>query len=196
MVAPLEQSRTSTGAATLIGAVVGLAVVCLYLGAGLLVGGWSISDFLTHLSPGTIGYFVGMIVLVVAFVGLPIAGQNAGRQVARLGMIALVSLAGGPAALAAYHIGSQVATVAFVPAQGLAQAATSVVGQNLGADQPGRRHGHGVVHTSTSRFIPLVFSDSSSPAAHVTPMMVITYGYVCCPPSASYPSRDSVSSLC
>jgi len=71
-------------------------------------------------------------------VGLPIAGQYGGRQVARLGMIWIVSAVGGPAALAAYHIGSQVATVAFVPAQGLAQAATSVVGQNLGAEQPSR----------------------------------------------------------
>jgi putative MATE family efflux protein len=70
----------------------------------------------------------------VVAVGGPVAGQEAGRQVARLAMVALVSLAGGPAALAAYHIGAQVATVAFVPAQGLAQAATSVVGQNLGAD--------------------------------------------------------------
>ncbi|QLH76608.1 MATE family efflux transporter [Halosimplex rubrum] len=71
-------------------------------------------------------------------VGLPIAGQYGGRQVARVGVIGIVSAVGGPAALAAYHIGSQVATVAFVPAQGLAQAATSVVGQNLGAEQPAR----------------------------------------------------------
>ncbi|WP_436927782.1 MATE family efflux transporter [Halosimplex amylolyticum] len=74
----------------------------------------------------------------VVDVGLPIAGQSAGRQVARLGMIAIVSAVGGSAGLAAYHIGSQVATVAFVPAQGVAQAATSVVGQNLGAEQPSR----------------------------------------------------------
>jgi len=74
----------------------------------------------------------------VVDVGLPIAGQYGGRQVARVGMIGIVSAVGGPAALAAYHIGSQVATVAFVPAQGLAQAATSVVGQNLGAERPSR----------------------------------------------------------
>jgi len=74
----------------------------------------------------------------VVAVGAPVAGQEAGRQVARLVMVALVSVAGGPAALAAYHIGAQVATVAFVPAQGLAQAATSVVGQNLGADRADR----------------------------------------------------------
>ncbi|QPV64711.1 MATE family efflux transporter [Halosimplex litoreum] len=77
-------------------------------------------------------------VRAVVDVGSPIAGQYGGRQVARLGMIWIVSAVGGPAALAAYHIGSQVATVAFVPAQGLAQAATSVVGQNLGAERPAR----------------------------------------------------------
>ncbi len=74
MVVPREQGRTSTGTATLVGTVVGLAVVCLYLSAGLLVAGWSFSEFLAHLSVGTVGYFVGMIVLVVAFVGFPIAG--------------------------------------------------------------------------------------------------------------------------
>ncbi|ACV12509.1 MATE efflux family protein [Halorhabdus utahensis DSM 12940] len=70
----------------------------------------------------------------VVTVGAPIAGQNLGRQLARLVVIAVVSVAGGAAGLAAYHVGSRVATVAFVPAQGLAQAATSVVGQNLGAE--------------------------------------------------------------
>jgi len=74
----------------------------------------------------------------VVDLGLPIAGQSTGRQVARLAMIWVVSAVGGPAGLAAYHIGSQVATVAFVPAQGVAQAATSVVGQNLGAEKPSR----------------------------------------------------------
>lgn len=71
----------------------------------------------------------------VVAVGAPIAGQNVGRQVARLVVITVVSFAGGAAGLAAYHVGSRVATVAFVPAQGLAQAATSVVGQNLGAER-------------------------------------------------------------
>ena len=68
-------------------------------------------------------------------VGAPIAGQNLGRHVARLVVISVVAVAGGAAGLAAYHVGSRVATVAFVPAQGIAQAATSVVGQNLGAER-------------------------------------------------------------
>jgi putative MATE family efflux protein len=74
----------------------------------------------------------------VVSVGAPVSGQNLGRQGARLGMVGIVSALGGPAGLAAYHIGAQVATVAFVPAQGVASAATSVVGQNLGADQASR----------------------------------------------------------
>lgn len=89
MVVPLERSRTSTGAATLVGIVVGLAVVCLYLGAGLLIAGWSISEFLAHLSVDTVGYFVGMIVLVVAFVGLPIAGFLRFRLITPLGVLVL-----------------------------------------------------------------------------------------------------------
>ncbi len=74
----------------------------------------------------------------VVRIGVPIAGQSVGRQVARLAMVGLASLAGGAAGLAAYHIGSRVATIAFVPARGLGQAATSVVGQNLGAEKPSR----------------------------------------------------------
>lgn len=71
-------------------------------------------------------------------VGSPVAIQNAGRHLARLLMIGVVSLAGGAAGLAAYTIGARVATIAFVPAGGLGQASTSVIGQNLGANQPGR----------------------------------------------------------
>jgi hypothetical protein len=92
MIAPLKRSRTSTGAATLVSAVIGFAVVCLYLSAGLLVAGWSISEFFAQISPGTIGYFVGMIVLVVAFIGLPIAGFLRFQLVTPLGVLVLVLL--------------------------------------------------------------------------------------------------------
>jgi putative MATE family efflux protein len=71
-------------------------------------------------------------------VGYPIAIQNTGRHLARVLMVSVVSLAGGAAGLAAYTIGARIATIAFVPAGGLGQAATSVIGQNLGADLPGR----------------------------------------------------------
>lgn len=71
-------------------------------------------------------------------VGYPVAVQNTGRQLARVLMVSIVSLAGGAAGLAAYTIGARIATIAFVPASGLGQAATSVIGQNLGADSPDR----------------------------------------------------------
>ena len=71
-------------------------------------------------------------------VGGPVGLQNAGRQFARLAMVAVISLAGSTAALAAYNVGAQLATIAFVPAAGLSSAATTVVGQNLGADRPDR----------------------------------------------------------
>jgi len=53
-------------------------------------------------------------------------------------IVGVVATAGGAAGLAAYMIGARVASIAFIPATGLQQAATSVVGQNLGADKPGR----------------------------------------------------------
>jgi hypothetical protein len=74
MIALLERSRASTGAAVLVGGASGLVVVGVYLGAGLLLADWSLSEFLTHLSVSSVGYFLGTIGLVVAVVGLPIAG--------------------------------------------------------------------------------------------------------------------------
>ncbi|WP_232686985.1 MATE family efflux transporter [Halobacterium zhouii] len=71
-------------------------------------------------------------------VGGPIGLQNVGRQAARLGMVAIISIAGSTAALAAYNVGAQLATLAFVPAAGLGSASTTVVGQNLGAERPDR----------------------------------------------------------
>ncbi|WP_049929200.1 MATE family efflux transporter [Halopiger goleimassiliensis] len=71
-------------------------------------------------------------------IGWPTAGQHVSSQSARVGMIWLVTLVGGAAGLAAYTIGARVATIAFVPAMGLQQAAQSMVGQNLGAGLPER----------------------------------------------------------
>jgi putative MATE family efflux protein len=71
-------------------------------------------------------------------IGWPTAGQYVSSQSARVGMVWLVALVGGAAGLAAYTIGARVATIAFVPAIGLQQAAQSMVGQNLGAELPER----------------------------------------------------------
>ncbi|ADD05246.1 MATE efflux family protein [Natrialba magadii ATCC 43099] len=71
-------------------------------------------------------------------IGWPTAGQYISSQSARVGMVWLVTLVGGAAGLAAYTIGARVAAIAFVPALGLQQAAQSMIGQNLGAERPGR----------------------------------------------------------
>lgn len=92
MVALLARSRSSTAAAALVGTLVGFAVVCLYFGAGLLVAGWSVSEFLAHLSVGTLGYLLGMIGLVIVFVGLPIATFLRFELVAPLVVLVLVIL--------------------------------------------------------------------------------------------------------
>jgi len=74
-------------------------------------------------------------------IGTPTAAQQTARQVVRVLMVVIVFAAGGAAGLAAYFVGARVATLSFVPATGLQQAAQSVVGQNLGAgatDRAGR----------------------------------------------------------
>jgi len=71
-------------------------------------------------------------------IGLPAGGQRLAAQSVRLVVVAIVTVVGGAAGLAAYTVGARIATIAFVPAQGLQQAGQSVVGQNLGADRPDR----------------------------------------------------------
>ena len=66
-------------------------------------------------------------------VGAPTAAQQAVRQLVNVLMVVVVFAAGGAAGLAAYFVGARVASVSFVPATGLQQAAQSIVGQNLGA---------------------------------------------------------------
>ncbi len=74
----------------------------------------------------------------LADVGGPISIQNLGRDGVRLIIVGIIGTAGGAAGLTAYTIGARVASVAFIPAQGIQQAAQSVVGQNLGAEHPDR----------------------------------------------------------
>ena len=71
-------------------------------------------------------------------VGLPTTGQRLAQDVVRVVIVWIVATAGGGPALAAYMIGARVASISFIPATGLQQAATSIVGQNLGADQSDR----------------------------------------------------------
>jgi Na+-driven multidrug efflux pump len=78
------------------------------------------------------------LVRSIAEVGLPAGGQRIGRQLARLVVVAVVSAAGGAAALAAYTVGARIAAIAFSPAVALGNAAASVVGQNIGAGNADR----------------------------------------------------------
>ena len=92
MNALLKRSRTSTGAAALVGAAIGLALVSAYLGVGLLVADWSLSEFLAHFSVSSAGYLAGMIVLVVAVFGLPVVGALRFGLTAPLVVLVLVIL--------------------------------------------------------------------------------------------------------
>ncbi len=95
---------------------------------------------------GRSGFLIDRSVLVFSLadlreivdIGWPNAAQSAASQAVRVVMIAIVAAAGGASAIAAYTIGARVASVAFIPASGLQQAAQSVVGQNLGSERPDR----------------------------------------------------------
>jgi putative MATE family efflux protein len=71
-------------------------------------------------------------------VGGPITGRRVVSQSVRVVLVGVVAVAGGAAGLAAYTVGARVASVAVLPSRGLAQAAQSMVGQNVGADRPDR----------------------------------------------------------
>jgi putative MATE family efflux protein len=141
-------------------------LVNLVLDPFLIFGWWVVPEFgimgaaLATLVAYTVGFGVGLglafadrhtfhlddvpwtlergTLVEIFTIGVPKAGQETARQLARLVMVAVVSVTAGAPGLAAYTVGSRVATVAFVPARALGGAATSVVGQNLGAANPGR----------------------------------------------------------
>ncbi|NHN45992.1 MATE family efflux transporter [Halostella sp. JP-L12] len=71
-------------------------------------------------------------------VGAPSSARRLAQDGVRVVIVGIVATVGGAAGLAAYTVGARVASVAFIPATGLSQAAQSVVGQNLGAEQPDR----------------------------------------------------------
>jgi putative MATE family efflux protein len=128
-------------------------------------------------------------------VGLPRGAQTAASQSVRVLVIAIVSAVGGAAALAAYTVGARVASVAFIPAQGLSGAAQSIVGQNLGADNPGRARRTtwvgaviaavgltlaGVVQWVAPELLVEVFVPDMTPAGFalaVDYLQILVYGY-------------------
>lgn len=71
-------------------------------------------------------------------VGGPLSGQRMAKDIVRVIVIGLVAVTAGAAGVAAFTVGARVATLAFIPALGLQQAAQAMIGQNLGAEQPKR----------------------------------------------------------
>lgn len=71
-------------------------------------------------------------------VGAPVTGRRLLSAAVRIALVGVVAAVAGAPGLAAYTVGARVASVAFVPAQGLSQAAQSMIGQNLGAARPDR----------------------------------------------------------
>ncbi|WP_224333469.1 MATE family efflux transporter [Haloprofundus halobius] len=71
-------------------------------------------------------------------VGGPLVGQRLAQDTVRILVVGIVAVAGGAAGLVAYTVGARVASIAFIPAGGLQQASQSIIGQNLGAENPDR----------------------------------------------------------
>ncbi|WP_410766373.1 hypothetical protein [Haloferax sp. DFSO60] len=88
----LERSRVSTRTALLVGVATGLAVVGVYTVSGLLIADWSLYEFFAHLSPGVVGYLVGMVALVTAVFGFPVLAYLRFGLTAPLVVLTLVLL--------------------------------------------------------------------------------------------------------
>jgi putative MATE family efflux protein len=71
-------------------------------------------------------------------IGYPKAAQSIARRTGRMAVVSIVFATGGAVGLSAYIVGTRVSSVASIPAFGFQQATQSIVGQNLGADQPER----------------------------------------------------------
>ena len=128
-------------------------------------------------------------------VGAPVSGQRLAAQSVRVLVVGIVAVVGGAAGLAAYTVGARVASIAFVPADGLKQATQSMIGQNLGADRPDRAAATtwtgvaigagvlgvvGAVQWSVPEFLVGVFMPDASAAAtalSVEYLTILAYGY-------------------
>lgn len=100
----------------------------------------------------------------------------------------------GPSAVAGYTVGMRILTFAFLPAWGLANAAATLVGQNLGAGRPDRAEGAawraggwaaGALFLVTVLFVPLaetlirLFVDAPDVVRQGEQCLrIVSYGYV------------------
>jgi putative MATE family efflux protein len=110
------------------------------VGLGLLFGG----RVGIHLSPRDLWLKPDTVRKIVR-IGAPSSVEQSMRALGVTAMTALVAFAGAAAAgaetgaaVAAFGIGSRITSLVFLPAIGLAQGTSTVVGQNLGADQADR----------------------------------------------------------
>jgi putative MATE family efflux protein len=79
------------------------------------------------------------LAMQIVRIGVPGSGQMLARSLMSLVLMRLVA-ACGTAAVAAYGIGLRFHMITLMPAFALGNAAATMVGQNLGAGQPGRSH--------------------------------------------------------
>ncbi len=70
-------------------------------------------------------------------IGLPAAAENSMKAIGITAMTGIVAYFGTPT-LAAFGVGNRLSSVVFLPSLGLAQATTTMVGQNLGARKESR----------------------------------------------------------
>ena len=84
--------------------------------------------------------------------GLPSAGE---QSIVALGMTLLMSIVSqfGTMVVAAYGIGSRILSVVMLPTRGFATATTTMVGQNLGAEQTDRAEKSAWVSTGIILFL-------------------------------------------
>lgn len=73
MSALLEQSRRSTPTAALVGIALGVAILALYVVAGLLVANWSVSEFVSFLSLEVVGWLILATAGTVSVFAIPVA---------------------------------------------------------------------------------------------------------------------------
>ena len=97
------------------------------------------------LKPGHLRPRIGIIARL-ARIGFPASVGHAGTA---LGFSVLMGIVArfGTATIGAFGVGNRVISLAMMPAMGLGQATTTMVGQNLGRDQP--RRAEQIVWTST-----------------------------------------------
>ncbi|QLD89167.1 hypothetical protein HWV07_09030 [Natronomonas salina] len=87
-----QMSSRSTRDALRIGVATGVTILCLSLVTGYFVGGWSLSDFLTHLTPATVGWVVLASGMAIAVFAIPIAAYLRLQVVAPLVILGLLLL--------------------------------------------------------------------------------------------------------